>query len=98
MTEVQLTDVVTRARQILSADTGEEILAIDEKTGNCFSVGGSGRLIWECAAEPITVAAICALLRRHYRVDADTCAAETLTFVRQLVAERMLSVEPGAGA
>ena len=97
MTDIQLTDVVTRAGRILSADTGAEVLAIDELTGNCFSLSGSGRLIWECAAEPITVDAICAQLRRRYRVDPATCAAETLAFVGRLAAEQMLSVERGGG-
>lgn len=96
MTELALSDVVARTGQILSADTGEEILAIDEASGSCFAISGSGRLIWECTAEPISVATICERLGQRYRIDAATCARETLAFVGQLLTERLLQLEPAS--
>ena len=94
MVNVTLDDTVARTHVVLAADTGTEILAIDEQSGNCFSFAGSGRLIWDCTKEPIRVRDICSRLRQHYEVDEATCAAETLAYINTLVAEKLLRVAP----
>ena len=90
MADVTLDDVVVQNEVVLSADTGMEILALDEKSSNCFSFSGSGRLIWECTKQPIRVRDICSRLRQHYKVDEATCIVETLNYVNALVAEKLL--------
>jgi hypothetical protein len=92
MADVTLDDTVLRTGVVLSADTGTEILALDEKFGNCFSFSGSGRLIWQYTKQPVRVRDICIQLRRHYEVDETTCAAETLAYINALVAEKLLRV------
>jgi hypothetical protein len=92
MADVTLDDTVVQTDAILSADTGTEILALDEKYGNCFSFSGSGRLIWQCTKQPIRVRDICVRLRTHYKIDEKTCAAETLAYINALVAEQLLRV------
>jgi hypothetical protein len=94
MVNLTLDDTVARTHAVLAADTGTEILALDEKSGNCFSFAGSGRLIWDCTKDPIRVRDICSLLRQQYQVDEATCAAETLAFINTLVAEKLLLVAP----
>jgi len=94
MTDLTLDDTVVQTEAILSASTGTEILALDEQSGNCFSLSGSGRLIWECAKQPVRVRDICSRLRQHYKVDEATCTAETLAYVNTLVAEKLLLVAP----
>lgn len=92
MSDVTFDDTIMRTGVILSADTGQEILALDEKSGNCFSLSGSGRLIWELTKLPIRVSEICRRLRQHYKVDEAVCAVETLSYVNLLVAEKLLRI------
>ena len=94
MTDVTLDDTVVQIGGILSASTGTEILALDEQSGNCFSLSGSGKLIWESTKQPVCVRDICSRLREHYKVDEATCAVETLAYVNTLVAEKLLRVIP----
>jgi hypothetical protein len=94
MPDVALDDTVVQIRVILSADTGTEILALDEQSGNCFSLSGSGRLIWEYAKQPVRVRDICGRLRQQYKVDEATCNSETLAYVNALIAEKLLQVAP----
>lgn len=93
MSALTLEDTVVRAAPVLAADTGTEILAMDERSGNCFSMSGSGRLIWEYAKAPIRVADICTRLRCHYTVDEATCTSQTLAYIDTLIAENLLKVE-----
>jgi hypothetical protein len=90
MAGVTLDDTVMRTGVILSADTGTEILALDEQSSNCFSFSGSGRMIWECTKQPVRVRDICVRLRQHYKVDEATCIVETLGYINALVAEKLL--------
>jgi hypothetical protein len=94
MSDVTLDDIVVRIEAILSADTGAEVLALDEQSGNCFSLAGSGRLIWEYAKQPVRVRDICSQLQDHYKVDEATCTAETLAYIKTLVAEKLMLVAP----
>lgn len=94
MTDVTLEDTVVQIEAILSASTGTEILALDEQSGNCFSLSGSGKLIWESTKQPVRVRDICSRLGQHYKVDEATCAVETLAYVNTLVAEKLLRVIP----
>jgi hypothetical protein len=94
MADVTLDDTVVQIEAILSASTGTEILALDEQSGNCFSLSGSGRLIWESAKQPVHVRDICSRLRQHYKVDEATCTLETLNYINTLVAEKLLRVVP----
>ena len=94
MPDVSLDETVVRIQAVLSADTGTEMLALDEQSGSCFSLSGSGRLIWEYAKQPVCVRDICSRLREHYKVDEATCAVETLAYVNTLVAEKLLRVVP----
>ena len=94
MMDLNLEDTVVQIEAILSASTGTEVLAIDEYSGICFSLSGSGKLIWESTEEPIRVRDICHRLRRRYKVDEAICAAETLAYVNVLVSEKLLRVIP----
>jgi hypothetical protein len=94
MTEVTLEDTVVQNEAILSASTGTEIVAIDEYSGNCFTMSGSGKLIWEFTKQPLRVRDISSRLQQHYKVDEPTCAAETLGYVETLLTEKLLWVIP----
>ncbi|HEX3920145.1 MAG TPA: PqqD family protein [Caulobacteraceae bacterium] len=91
MSAASLDDVVVQSRQVLAAATDDEVLAMDEASGNCFSLGGSGREIWLAAKAPISVRELCAALRRRYRVAEADCAAQTLAYVDELIAEGLLT-------
>ena len=94
MKAVTLEDRVVQKKTILSAGTATGVLALDGHSGNCFSMAGSGRLIWTEAAEPIRVRDLCARLRKRYRVEEQVCTTQTLAYVNALVAEGLLLVHP----
>jgi hypothetical protein len=96
MNPMTLDDTVVRNQDVLAVDTGTEVLAMDEQSGNCFSMSGSGRLIWECSAQPVSVRAICVRLRSHYRVDEHTCITQTLRYVTTLIDEGLMQRAPAA--
>lgn len=91
MNAFTLDDRVARNPSILGVETDErEILLMDEDSGNCFALGGSGLLVWRATEQPIRVRDICAALRTHYRIDEETCATQTLAYVAHLAAENLL--------
>ncbi|WP_372025266.1 PqqD family protein [Tistrella mobilis] len=94
MARVTLDHVVVQKPDILSARAEREILAMDEETGNCFAMGGSGAVIWEAAETPVRIRDICTHLQRRYRIDEASCTSQTLAYVDDLVAEGMLLIVP----
>jgi hypothetical protein len=98
MSPAALDDLVVQSDTVLSAATDDEVLAMDEASGACFSMGGSGMAIWAAAKAPIAVRDLCAVLMRRYRIDAAECERQTLAYVGQLLDEGLLRlVSPQTG-
>ncbi|HWE50927.1 MAG TPA: PqqD family protein [Bryobacteraceae bacterium] len=56
----------------------DEMLAIDEHAGFCYSMNASAVRVWELAANPRSVEDICAALCREFAVEPDTCAHDVV--------------------
>ena len=83
---------VQRSGSILFSKLDDELLAIDGQAGNCYSLNESAGSAWELLREPITVAAVCAQLRREYSVDPATCEGDILELLQNLLAAGLIEV------
>lgn len=86
---------IARNPELFFATAGDEVMMMDIKSGNYFGLDPVGRRIWECLAEPVRVADICAQLTSEYDIDPGTCQAEVLTFLTQLAEHRIIDVVSG---
>ena len=65
--------VVCSNTNIPTSRLDDEMLAIDERGGYCYSMNASAARVWELIANPATVGDVCAVLCEEFAVDRETC-------------------------
>ena len=60
----------------MEADIGEEMVALDEKTGACFGFNAVAVEVWRLLSSPRSFEQLRDALLSEYDVDADRCASE----------------------
>jgi len=77
---------LSRNGDILYASVGtEEAVMMRVDVGLYYGLNAVASRIWELLETPMTVARLCALLCEEFEVDAQTCEAEVLKFVQDLI-------------
>ena len=54
----------------------DDLLAIDERGGYCYSLNASAARVWELVATPAVVADVCTVLCGEFEVDRETCVRD----------------------
>jgi hypothetical protein len=65
-----------RAKELLEAELGEELVALDVDSGHCFGFNSVAADIWRLLAQPQEFEALRQILMGQYDVDASECEAE----------------------
>ncbi len=81
---INLQSTVNRAKDILFSQLDDEMLAIDAQSGYCYSMNESAWRVWSILAEPATVSAVCAQLRKEFAVPPDVCERDVLRLLQDL--------------
>ena len=89
--------VYERATQLLEADLGDELVALDAEGGNCFGFNSVATAVWRQLASPKTFAELNAVLLAEYEVGTQQCREELQLLLDSLIAKGLVRVEAGAG-
>ena len=65
-----------RATELLEADVGDELMALDVEGGNCFGFNSVATSVWRQLASPRSFEELSQALLADYEVDTDRCAEE----------------------
>ena len=65
-----------RATELLEADVGDELMALDVEGGTCFGFNSVATAVWRHLASPKTFEELSQALVGEYEVDSERCAAE----------------------
>lgn len=83
---IGLDTILSRNSDILYAPTGaEEAVMMSVTAGSYYGLNAVGSRIWELLEAPKTITQLCAQICEEFEVDAQTCEAEILKFVRDLI-------------
>lgn len=85
-----------RARELLEADLGDELLALDQQGGSCFAFNSVATDVWRRLAAPATFDELRAGLMADYDVDGDTCDADLTALLSELEAAGLIARAPAA--
>jgi hypothetical protein len=80
------------SEQALSADVGEDVVALHVANGACFGMEKVASHVWKMLDRPTGLDAICEELHGRYEVDPDVCHAEVRKLIDQLVREGLVEV------
>jgi hypothetical protein len=81
-----LNTALSRNSDILYAPVGsEEMVMMSVTAGRYYGLNTVASRVWELLETPKTIAQLCAQICEEFEVDAQTCEAEVLKFVQDLI-------------
>ena len=91
------TDARVVARDVPVASTiDEELVVLNERTGEYQGLTGIGPEVWDRIQDPVTVGTVVDQVMAEYDVDRETCTADVSDFVADLI-EHDLAERVGDG-
>ena len=83
---IELDTTLSRSDDILHASVGsEETVMMSVTAGRYYGLNAVASRIWELLETPKTITQLCAQICEEFEVDAQTCEAEVLKFVQDLI-------------
>jgi hypothetical protein len=70
----------------------DDLLAIDQRGGYCYSMNPSAARIWELIPTPTSVSAVCETLCREFGVDQEQCRQDVVDFLSVLTEAGLVEV------
>jgi hypothetical protein len=98
MLELTLDCIVQRDPEIIAAEADQDLVMVSIANGSYYGVSEVARAIWEAIEQPRKVSDLVDDLSSAYNVDRSKCEEETLSFLRDLLSERLLQVKDGPSA
>ena len=79
-----------RAVELMEAELGDELVALDAARGECFGFNGPAAAVWRQLAEPKSFQELHAALLAEYDVDGEQCTAELASLLDHLRAKGLV--------
>jgi hypothetical protein len=95
---LSLNSTVQRDPEMLAAEADDDLIMVSIANGSYYAVSEVARAIWEAIERPTKVSDLIDGLAATYDVDRSTCERETLSFLGELLTERLLQVRDGQAA
>ena len=89
--------VYERARQLMEAELGDELVALDPAGGECFGFNDVAATIWRLLDRPRTCADLIQVLLADYDVDAAQCEADVRELLTVMVDRGLIRSRSMAG-
>jgi hypothetical protein len=89
-----LVEVYRRAVDLMEADLGEELVALDPQGGNCFGFNEIAAHVWRRLAEPVSFEALRDGLLSDYEVTKQQCSEELKTLLKDMVDRGLVEIVP----
>jgi len=92
---LKLDSIVQRDTDVLAAEADQDLVMVSIANGAYYGVSDVAREIWEAIEHPKKVSDLINDLTASYNVDRALCEEQTLSFLKSLLAERLLQVRDG---
>ena len=82
--------VYARARALMEAELGDDLVALDPEGGECFGFNSVAASVWKQLAEPKTFEEMRDALVAEFEIDAATCETELRELLDDLTAKGLI--------
>ncbi len=96
--ELNRNSIVQRDPEVIAAEADQDLVMVSIANGSYYGISNVARSIWEAIEYPKQISNLIDDLASTYNVDQAKCEEETLLFLRDLLAERLLQVRDGPSA
>lgn len=79
-----------RASELMEADVGDELVALDPDRGNCFGFNSVATSVWRALAEPRSFNQLRDALLDEYEVGEEQCSSELLALLQDMEARGLI--------
>jgi hypothetical protein len=83
-----------RATDLMEANLGDELVALDPDAGNCFGFNEVATWVWRRLAEPATFDQLRVGLLAEYQVSEEQCTSELRALLESLVEQGLVAIVP----
>lgn len=88
-------DVVERVADQIAAEVDDDLVMVNVETGYYYAVSDVAREIWDAIERPRRISDLIDELTASHEVERAVCEDETLSFLQNLLAERLVRVSDG---
>ena len=92
MLAIEQNRVFQRAKGLLAAEAGEELLMMSVDRGRYFNLNSVGARIWALLEQPMTLHALVAALTHEYEVSTQVAHQEVETFLEVLLDRGLVTI------
>ena len=85
--------VYRRAVDLMEAELGAELVALDAEAGTCFGFNEVATSVWHALSEPRSFDELCTGLLGEYDVDPDQCRSELKALLDDMQARGLVAVD-----
>ena len=86
--------IYERARDLMEAELGDELVALDPVGGECFGFNGVASTVWRLLERPSSAAQLQQSLMQEYDVDPAQCGAELDQLLSDLLSRGLVRCRP----
>lgn len=86
MNEVQY----VRTKELLSADVGDELVALDADAGHCYGFNSAAASVWRQLAEPQSFESLKRSLMDEYEVSDEQCSDDLAQLLNDFVGKGLI--------
>lgn len=95
---LSLQDVVVQGKGNIVSDYGGEKVMLSVHNGKYYNLGEIGGKIWDSIETPIAVTQLVDSLVADYEVDQSECEQQVISFLTNLMDEKLIGVEEEANS
>jgi len=85
--------VYRRAIDLMEAELGAELVALDADAGTCFGFNEVATSVWQALSEPRSFDDLCTRLLGEYEVGPDQCRSELKALLDDMQARGLVAVQ-----
>ena len=93
--KLKLDCIVQRDPDVIAAEADQDLVMVSIANGAYYGVSDVAREIWEAIEHPKKISDLIDDLAATYNVDRSSCEEQTLSFLEDLLTERLLQVKDG---
>jgi len=82
--------IYQRASELMEAELGDELIALDPRAGECFGFNSVATFVWQTLKEPKSFEQLRDALLNEYEVEPEQCTRELSELLGDLEAKRLV--------
>ncbi len=92
MAAITLNSVVTRSDDIVAGVVDADVMMMSIENGKYYQLNPSAGQIWDMLEQPRTVAELCNMLSKDFKVTPEVCQTDVLHFLNELASRKIVIV------